>query len=87
MFKYNQENGFDRMNYVLAGLCFLILLIPTNVILKEKQMSQELTAHMRNTILIGNVGRTGRSGPRADEDGDCSGKPSHDSGHIRNNDM
>ena len=38
MFKYNQEQGFDTMNYIMAGLCTLILLAPVACIMKEHQM-------------------------------------------------
>ena len=39
MFKYNQEQGFDTMNYIMAGLCTLILLAPIACIMKERQMT------------------------------------------------
>ena len=39
MFKYNQEQGFDTMNYIMAGLCTLILLAPVACIMKERQMT------------------------------------------------
>lgn len=40
MFKYSQENGFSTMNYILAGLCILILLNPIGVSLRERQMGK-----------------------------------------------
>ena len=39
MFKYNQEQGFDTMNHIMAGLCTLILLAPVACIMKERQMT------------------------------------------------
>lgn len=42
MFKYSQDNGFSTMNYILAGLCLLILLNPTDILLKERQMRQKM---------------------------------------------
>ena len=42
MFKYSQDNGFSTMNYILAGLCVLILLNPTDVWLKERQMRKNM---------------------------------------------
>ena len=39
MFKYNQEQGFDTINYIMAGLCTMILLAPIACIMKERQMT------------------------------------------------
>ena len=39
MFKYNQEQGFDTMNYIMTGLCTLILLAPVACIMKEHEMA------------------------------------------------
>ena len=39
MFKYNQEQGFDTMNYIMSALCTLILLAPVACIMKERQMT------------------------------------------------
>ena len=40
MFKYSQDNGFSTMNYILAGLCILILLNPIGVSMRERQMGK-----------------------------------------------
>ena len=40
MFKYSQDNGFSTMNYILAGLCILILLNPIGVSLREQQIGK-----------------------------------------------
>ena len=42
MFQYSQENGFSTMNYILAGVCVLILLNPTDIMLKERQVRREM---------------------------------------------
>ena len=42
MFQYSQENGFSTMNYILAGVCVLMLLNPTDIMLKERQMRREM---------------------------------------------
>ena len=42
MFQYSQENGFSTMNYILAGVCVLMMLNPTDVMLKERQMRREM---------------------------------------------
>ena len=38
MFKYNQKYGFNTMNYIMAGLCFLMFLAPTACLLKERRL-------------------------------------------------
>ena len=42
MFQYSQDNGFSTMNYILAGICVLILLNPTDIMLKERQIRREM---------------------------------------------
>ena len=42
MFQYSQENGFSTMNYILAGVCVLMLLNPTDIMLKERQVRREM---------------------------------------------
>ena len=39
MFEYNQENGFSIMNFVMAGICLLLLLAPIACIIRERQMT------------------------------------------------
>ena len=38
MFQFNQEYGFSIMNFVVAGLCTLLLLAPIACIIRERQM-------------------------------------------------
>ena len=38
MFKYNQKYGFSTMNYIMAGLCFLMFLAPAACFLKERRL-------------------------------------------------
>ena len=38
MFQFNQEHGFNIMNFLLAGICTFLLLAPAACIIKERQM-------------------------------------------------
>ena len=49
MFKYNQKYGFNTMNYIMAVLCFLILLAPTACFLKERRLRSIKT--VENSML------------------------------------
>ena len=50
MFKYNQKYGFNTMNYIMAVLCFLILLAPTACFLKERRLRSIKT--VENSRLV-----------------------------------
>ena len=41
MFEYSQANGFSTMNYIFAGLSFLIILQPIDVLIREKQLRNQ----------------------------------------------
>ena len=53
MFQYSQENGFSTMNYILAGVCVLMMLNPTDVMLKERQMRREMKSFVEEEQVTG----------------------------------
>ena len=66
MFKYNQEQGFDTMNYIMAGLCTLILLAPVACKMKEHEMTNLDKKYQSDLEVNNQLIKSGNRGDRAE---------------------